>query len=68
MSDVEFRARDIVDRMALALQAALLVQHAPTAVSDAFCVSRLASRGHHNYGTLPRGVDAQAIMRRALDV
>lgn len=66
--DVEFRASDIVDRMALALQAALLVQHAPAAVSDAFCASRLTSRGHHNYGTLPRGVDARAIMRRALNV
>jgi len=64
--DIEYRARDIVDRMALALQAALLVQHAPAAVSDAFCISRLDSHGHHNYGTLPRGVDVAAIIARAL--
>ena len=65
LSDVEYRARDIVDRMALALQAALLVQHAPAFVADAFCASRLADGGHRNYGTLPRGVDCAAIIARA---
>jgi putative acyl-CoA dehydrogenase len=62
---LEYRARDVVDRMALALQAALLAQHAPTFIADAFCGSRLASNGHHNYGALPRGVDCQAIIARA---
>jgi putative acyl-CoA dehydrogenase len=65
LSDLEFRARDMVDRMALAMQAAQLVQHAPSFVADAFCASRLASAGHHNYGTLPRGVDCAAIIERA---
>jgi putative acyl-CoA dehydrogenase len=64
-AEIEYRARDIVDRMALALQAALLLQHAPDAVSEAFCRSRLASVGHHNYGALPRGVDCGAIIERA---
>ena len=62
---LEYRARDLVDRMALAMQAALLVQHAPAAVADAFCASRLASTGHHQYGALPRGLDTAAIVRRA---
>lgn len=65
MAELEFRARDIVDRMALSLQAALLVQHAPAAVADAFCSSRLALVGHHNYGSLPRGSDCAAIIARA---
>ena len=64
-SDIEYRARDLVDRMALAIQAALLVQHAPQAVADAFCASRLAGGGHRNYGTLPRGADCAAIIARA---
>lgn len=64
-SDFEVRARDVVDRMATALQAALLVQHAPMVVADAFCRSRLASAGHHNYGTLPRDTDFVAILTRA---
>ena len=62
---MEFRARDLVDRMALAIQAALLLQHAPTAVADAFCRSRLGSAAHHNFGALPRGTDCGAIIARA---
>ncbi|MFZ4551058.1 MAG: isovaleryl-CoA dehydrogenase [Aquabacterium sp.] len=65
LADLEYRARDVVDRMALAIEAALLVQHAPHAVADAFCASRLASVGHHQYGTLPRGVDCAGIIARA---
>jgi putative acyl-CoA dehydrogenase len=65
LADLEYRARDLVDRMALALQAALLAQHAPAYVADAFCGSRLARSGHHNYGALPRGVDCEAIIERA---
>jgi len=65
LADLEYRARDVVDRMAIAAQAALLVQHAPAAVADAFCASRLEAAGHHNYGTLPRGVDCAAIVARA---
>jgi putative acyl-CoA dehydrogenase len=65
-SDLEYRARDLVDRMALALQAALLVRNAPGFVADAFCRSRLDSRGAHQYGSLPRGVDVGAIIERAM--
>jgi putative acyl-CoA dehydrogenase len=65
LSDFEYRARDVVDRMALAMQASLLVRNAPAFVSDAFCRSRLGQVGHHSYGTLPRGVDAAAIIARA---
>lgn len=65
LQDMEYRARNIVDRMALALQAALLLQHAPAFVADSFCQSRLDSGVQHNYGTLARGIDCAAIIRRA---
>ncbi|HLT26798.1 MAG TPA: isovaleryl-CoA dehydrogenase [Zeimonas sp.] len=65
LADLEYRARDVVDRMALAIQAALLVQHAPAMIADAFCASRLEAAGHHNYGALPRGVDCEGIIARA---
>ncbi|MGC1819022.1 MAG: acyl-CoA dehydrogenase family protein [Casimicrobiaceae bacterium] len=69
LADIEYRARGLVDRMALAIQAALLLQHAPGYVADAFCASRLAvAGGHRNYGTLPRGVDCSAIIERATPV
>ena len=65
--DVEFRARQIVSHLAIALQASLLVRHGPPAVSDAFVASRLGADGHV-IGTLPRGIDASAIIERATPV
>jgi putative acyl-CoA dehydrogenase len=66
LESVEPRARRIVERMALALQGSLLVRHAPPAVADAFCASRLAGDGGHEYGTLPAGADFAAIVERHL--
>ncbi len=63
--ELEYRARDVVDRMALAMQASLLVRHAPAYVADAFCASRLGSSGQHNFGALSRAVDCAAIIERA---
>jgi putative acyl-CoA dehydrogenase len=64
-ADLQYRARHVVERMALALQASLLVRSAPAFVADAFCASRLAPEGSFNYGALPRGVDVAAIIERA---
>ncbi|HEX4842849.1 MAG TPA: acyl-CoA dehydrogenase family protein [Limnobacter sp.] len=64
--DIQFQARHLVDQMALSFEASLLVRHAPSAVSEAFCNSRLQAQGHHNYGALPLGAQAKAIMARAL--
>ncbi|MFZ6674039.1 isovaleryl-CoA dehydrogenase [Undibacterium sp. Xuan67W] len=65
-TDLEYRARDLVDRMALALQAAQLLMSAPVFVSDAFCRSRLDSQGHHQYGALPRHIGVKSIIERAM--
>jgi putative acyl-CoA dehydrogenase len=51
--------------MALVLQGSLLVRHAPAAVADAFCASRLGGDWGQAFGTLPRGVDTTAIVERA---
>jgi putative acyl-CoA dehydrogenase len=61
---LETRARRVVEGMALCLQGSLLVRHAPPAVADAFCASRLAGDGGLEYGTLPAGVDFEAIIAR----
>lgn len=63
--DLQYRARNIADRMALALQGALLLQHAPDCVADAFCAGRLDGHSGLNYGNLPSGLDCAAIIRRA---
>ena len=64
--DIEYRARSLVDRMATVLQAALLVQHAPNWVADAFCRSRLDGDGHHQYGALPADSQFDRILERAM--
>ena len=63
--DAEVRARRIVERLALALQAALLVRYGCPAVSDAFCASRLSGDWGHAFGTLPGGLDLTTILERA---
>jgi putative acyl-CoA dehydrogenase len=66
--DSQFQARRVVEDLALALQASLLVRYSPPAVADAFCAARLGGEGGRAYGTLPRGVDAKAIIDRAYPV
>jgi putative acyl-CoA dehydrogenase len=68
--DPQWSARRIVEDMGVALQGSLLVRHAPPFVADAFCASRLDADGARSttYGTLPPGIDAQAIVDRALPV
>jgi putative acyl-CoA dehydrogenase len=66
--DPQFEARRVVEDLALALQASLLVPHSPPAVAHAFCASRLAGEGGRVYGTLPPGVDTKAIIDRAYPV
>jgi putative acyl-CoA dehydrogenase len=61
----EADARLLVERMAIALQASLLVRHSPHAVADAFCATRLADRPGFVYGALDAKVDEDAIIARA---
>jgi putative acyl-CoA dehydrogenase len=61
---LEHRARRLVERLALALQASLLVRFSPPAVADAFCAARLGGEGGLAYGTLPAGADTAAIVAR----
>ncbi|TNE39822.1 MAG: DNA alkylation response protein [Alphaproteobacteria bacterium] len=63
--DFETRARRITEMMALAWQGALLVQHAPNAVSDAFCAARINGPWSGAYGSLPGDTDFAAILERA---
>jgi putative acyl-CoA dehydrogenase len=66
LDDDESGARRLVELMALTLQGALLVRHAPPAVADAFCATRLGGDWGHAFGTLPREADTGAILTRAL--
>jgi putative acyl-CoA dehydrogenase len=50
----------------IAVQAALLLRHAPPFVADAFIASRVAIDVGGAFGRLPAGVDCAAILARAL--
>ena len=60
----ESGARRLVERMAVILQASMVLRHSPPAVADAFCASRLDGDRGRAYGTLPSGIDAVSIVER----
>ncbi|MFE9452297.1 acyl-CoA dehydrogenase family protein [Streptomyces sp. NPDC006739] len=68
LEGVEGRARRLVERVALVLQGALLVRHAPPEVADAFCASRLGGDRGTAFGTLPAGLDLASVVERARPV
>lgn len=66
--DLEWRARFIVERMALVWQGALLAQHAPNYVGDAFIESRIAGNWGRTMGTLVNKHAFKGIIERASPV
>ncbi|MEW5888707.1 MAG: isovaleryl-CoA dehydrogenase [Pseudomonadota bacterium] len=62
---IEARARRITQNLALALQAALLIRHAPPYVAETFCATRLSQDWGYAFGTLPKNTDFDAILKRA---
>jgi putative acyl-CoA dehydrogenase len=68
ISSLEAGARRLAGTMAACLQGALLVQHAPAAVADAFCATRLGTEYGGTMGTLPRGADLAAIVERTTPI
>jgi putative acyl-CoA dehydrogenase len=63
-TDAEARARRVVELMAVALEASLLVRHGDPAVAEAFCASRLDPNGGRSFGTLPPSPELTGIVRR----
>ncbi|MDR3032382.1 MAG: acyl-CoA dehydrogenase family protein, partial [Kitasatospora sp.] len=61
---LEYRTRHLVERLALTLQASLLLRHGHPAVAEAFTATRLGGRSGLAYGTLPTGLDTAAILGR----
>ena len=67
-SDIdESEARWLTERIALVLQGALLLKSAPPFTAGAFCASRLVTGAWgRTFGTLPKGLDTQPLLQRAL--
>lgn len=62
--DAQAQARRLSEQLALALQASLMVRHAPSADAEAFIAARLGDERGAQYGVLPVGTDAAAIVGR----
>ena len=62
--DIQYRARQLTEDIALGLQAKLLLEAGNSDVSDAFIASRLQGSGR-TYGALPRGLNVAAIVARS---
>jgi putative acyl-CoA dehydrogenase len=63
--DIQYRARQLTEDIAVALQAKLLLEAGNASVSDGFIASRLGESSGRVYGTLPRGVNVEAIVARS---
>jgi putative acyl-CoA dehydrogenase len=65
---IEARARQIVELLAVALQAVVLLRADVPAVTQAFLATRVARTGGLIYGTLPTGSDFRTLIDRARPV
>ena len=63
--DLQARARRVAERLALVLQASLLLRYGAPSVADAFVASRLERDHGGAFGALPPRADLQAIVDRA---
>jgi putative acyl-CoA dehydrogenase len=62
----ESRSRRLVERIAVALQAAILSRAGNAAVSGAFCAARLCERPGLAFGTLPAQAPFEILLERAM--
>lgn len=63
-ADAQAQARRLTEALALAFQASLMLRHAPDRDSAAFIGARLGEDRAAQYGVLPSGTDAAAIVAR----
>ena len=65
-SNLEFRARRIVEKLALALQASILLKNLPNEIGENFCASRLSEESGYVFGDLPHLFDFKKIFERTV--
>lgn len=64
--DIEMRARQLMETLALLWQSATLLVHGEDWIAQAFVSARLADGQYHQYGTLARSTNVKAIVERAM--
>jgi putative acyl-CoA dehydrogenase len=66
-STLDYAARELTEKLALALQASLVIRHSSPAVADAFIASRIAGQHGSAFGTLPASANTDAIIAGVAD-
>ena len=61
---LESGARRLVERMAVLLEASLLLRHGDPMVAELFCASRLEGDWGHTFGSLKPGVELRPVIER----
>ena len=64
-ASLESQARWLAERLALALQASILLRGAPAPIADAFCASRLGGAHGLAFGTLRDDAAVALLLARA---
>jgi putative acyl-CoA dehydrogenase len=64
---LDYAARELTEKLALALQASLVIRQSSSAVADAFIASRIAGQHGSAFGTLPVGANTDAIIAGVAD-
>lgn len=62
--EAQTQARRLSESLAIAFQASLMLRHAPSTDAEAFLAARLGEDRGAQYGVLPTGTDAAAIVAR----
>lgn len=63
----KYSARDLTEKLSLALQASLMLRYSTPASTEAFIASRLAGQHGNAFGTLPAGVDEKGILSSVVE-
>src|SRR5438270_5849913 len=63
----KYGARDLTEKLALALQASLMVRYSTPAMAAAFISSRLAGQHGQAFGTLPEEMDVKEILNAVVE-
>lgn len=58
----KYSARDLTEKLAVALQASLMVRYSSSAMAEAFIASRLAGNHGHAFGTLTEEVNVKEVL------
>jgi putative acyl-CoA dehydrogenase len=64
VNQIEGRARRIVEKMAVVLEASLLLRHGDPIVGEIFCASRLNGDWGHTFGSLKVVPELKSVMER----